>query len=44
MENLELYPQMHGQLIFDKVGKIIQQKRQSLTNGAWKTGQQYPEE
>ena len=30
IENSELDPQMYGQLIFDKAGKSIQWKRQSL--------------
>ena len=30
IENSEMYPQMHGQLIFDKAGKNIQRKNDSL--------------
>ena len=33
-----------GQLIFDKVGKNIQWKKVSSTNGVGKTGQQHAEE
>ena len=44
IENLELDPQKHGQLIFDKAGKNIQKKTVSLTNGAGRTGQQHAEE
>ena len=44
IENPELDPQTYGQLIFDKAGKNIQQKKTvSLTNGAGRTGQQHAE-
>ena len=32
IENPELYPQMYGQLIFDKAGKSIQWKKDSLSS------------
>ena len=44
IENLELDPQMYGQLIFNKAGKISNGKKTvSLTNGAGRTGQQHAE-
>ena len=44
IETPELDPQKYGQLIFDKAGKNIQWKKDSLTNGAGRTGQQHAEE
>ena len=38
IENLELDPQMYGQLIFDKAGMSIQWKKVSLAKGARRTG------
>ena len=38
-------PETYGQLIFDKAGKNIQWKKDSLlTNGAGRTGQQHAED
>ena len=43
--NPELDPQMYGQLIVDKAGKVSNGKKTvSLTNGAGRTGQQHTEE
>ena len=45
IENPEMDPQMYGQLIFDKAGKIIQWKKTVfLANGARRTGQQHAKE
>lgn len=45
IENLEMNPQLCGQLIFGKAGKTINGKKTvSLTNGAGKIRQQYAEE
>ena len=44
MENSERDPQLYGQLIFNKAGKNIQWKKDSLLlNGARKIGQPYIE-
>ena len=40
-ENLEMDPQLYGQLIFNKAGKNIQWVKASSTNDAGKTGQQH---
>ena len=45
IENPEINPQIHGQLIFHKAGKNIQWEKDSLSiHGAGKTGQQHAEE
>ena len=43
IETPELDPQKYGQLIFDKAGKNIQWKKDTLTNGAGRTRQQLTE-
>ena len=45
IENPKLDPQMYGQLIFDKAGRVSNgNKTVSLANGAGRTGQQHAEE
>ena len=45
IENSEMDPQTHGQLIFDKSGKNIQWNKESLvTSGAGKTGLRHAKE
>ena len=39
IENPEINPQLHGQLIFNKEGKNFQREKLSSTNGAGKTDQ-----
>ena len=44
MENPEMNVQLYAQLIFNKVGKNIQWKKVSSTNGVGKIGQPHAEE
>ena len=46
IENPEMDPQLYGQLIFNKAGKTIQRKKETISpiNSVGRTGQQHAEE
>ena len=45
-DNTDMDPQLYGQLIFNKAGKTIQRKKETISpiNSVGRTGQQHAEE